>query len=153
MPRPAAMPVDESPARDRGDECALGGHRRVEPPRVPPQLDKNLLDGVLGIGMVAGKPPGHRPDQPAVFLQAPVDGQRVACRDSFQEGWLRVHALPPSGPDMQTAAIRLPHGRQCQSTGMHLEVNSLSPGLLKPLRFPQASRKHRITVLGLPPLS
>ena len=36
LPRPAAMPVDESAACDRGNERTLGGHRCVEPPRVPP---------------------------------------------------------------------------------------------------------------------
>jgi len=60
--------------------------------------------------MVAGEPTSHRPNQPAVLPQAPVDGQRVTCRDSFQEGWLRVHALPTSSPNVQMATARLSPG-------------------------------------------
>ena len=44
-----AQPVDETAARDRGDERRLAGLLRIVPPSALPHLDEDLLYRVLGV--------------------------------------------------------------------------------------------------------
>ena len=71
------MAIVEPPAGEHGNEGRVGGRFGIEPRGVIPDFDENLLDGVLGLGVVAEVAPNQRTDAAAVALNAVVHGREL----------------------------------------------------------------------------
>ena len=65
--------VDETAPGDGRDVGCFRRHLRIEPARVAPHFDKNLLDRVFGVCMIRAELSGNRPNQTAVLSETLLD--------------------------------------------------------------------------------
>jgi hypothetical protein len=81
----AASRAAESASGQHGHEGCFPAAGGVEAVGFLPELDEDILHGVLGLGARAQQPADQRPDQSAVALEALLDGFPIASGDPRQQ--------------------------------------------------------------------
>ena len=82
--------IDETPSRNRGNECYFARDAAIETCRASPKVNENVLDGILGIGVNSKESPRERPDQIAVLLNALLYRAGIPGGHAFQNAVLIV---------------------------------------------------------------
>lgn len=98
----AASAVDEATPGDHGDEGHFAGHRGVEAGCGAPEIDEDLMDGVLGVGVVRGEASGQAPDQGGIALDEGLHGGLVASGDALEQRGLGAAAVGGGGAGGQS---------------------------------------------------
>ena len=89
-----AHPIDETTARDHGNEHSLRPLTGIESGGATQDVVENFLHGVFGIGLVARQAARDRPNQPAELIDTVACGNGVALRDSRKQGGGRLLSAP-----------------------------------------------------------
>jgi hypothetical protein len=73
------LPVNQTTTGNHRDKSCLRPDVWIVSLRVPPNIDENLLDGILRVRVIRAEPPSDGPDQTAIVGDTLVDGRNVTC--------------------------------------------------------------------------